>query len=56
MNKASDYRRQAQELRQDASSASPERRDELIAMANTWDILAQQHERKSALRRQRLRD
>jgi hypothetical protein len=56
MKKALDYRQQAQELRQVASSASPERRDELIAMANTWDILAQQREQKFTLRRRRLPD
>jgi hypothetical protein len=51
-----DYRREALELRRVASVSSPERRDELIAMANTWDILAQQREQKLALRPRRLRD
>jgi hypothetical protein len=49
MKKASDYRRHAEECRTLASSAAlPEHRDQLLEMANTWDMLAQQREAELA--------
>jgi hypothetical protein len=49
MKKASDYRRHAQECRVLANSAAlPEHRDQLLEMANTWDMLAQQREAELA--------
>jgi hypothetical protein len=49
MKKASDYRRHAEECRALASSAAlPEHRDQLLEMAHTWDMLAQQREAELA--------
>jgi hypothetical protein len=45
MKKALDYRRHATECRQLAANAAlPEHREQLLEMANTWEMLAEQRE------------
>jgi hypothetical protein len=49
MKKASEYRRHAEECRALAASAAvPEHRDQLLHMASTWDMLAEQREAELA--------
>ena len=54
MKKISDYKRHAEECRQLATAAAlPEHRTQLVRMAETWEMLAEQREREAA-RQQRL--
>jgi hypothetical protein len=45
MKKVSEFRRHAEECRELATRTSPEHRDMLLKMAETWDALARNRER-----------
>ena len=52
MRKLQDYRQHAEECRAIArKTASPEQREQLLKMAETWDALASERERRNNLDR-----
>jgi hypothetical protein len=51
VKKASEYRRHAAECREMANRASGPQRDQLLEMARTWDVLADNRDKQIARQR-----